>query len=303
MNDAPFSYQVQYNNIIFLESVQEDESKTGKWLYDDLVPYTYKPESIAMNHMTVTNKKDLIEVFAGILKAILEHDIRPIIHLDFHGDENGFELNPSKEFISWKDFCETLIPINVACQNSLILFMNVCKGFYNAIYSMESVIADKPSPFFICIGPHKEIMNIETRDAYRYFYRHLFETKNFGESYSLLNRQSKTHDIFLADNMALKIAAHIKTTMYTPAYKIKAAAELEALIKKGNKTYCAANFKKSLKIYLDAKRREVIKFLIKRAESFLMIDRFPELRDKFQIERRIMEHFTQYPKIKTKSLS
>lgn len=156
---------------------------------------------------------------------------------------------------------------------------------------MESVLADKPSPFFMCIGPHHQVMNIQTRDAYRNFYRHLFETKNFGESYSLLNREAKTHDIFLADNMALRIAAHIKSTMFTPAYKIKAAIELEALIKKGNKTNCAENFNKSLKLYLYAKRQEGIKFIIKIAETFLMIDIYPELRDKFQIESRISEYF------------
>ena len=101
MDITPFSYQIQYNNLIFIESLQKDESKTGKWLYDDLISYTYRPESIAMNYMQVTNKKDLIEVFTGIVKAILEHDIRPILHLDFHGDENGFELNLSKEYITW----------------------------------------------------------------------------------------------------------------------------------------------------------------------------------------------------------
>ncbi|MBK9105571.1 MAG: hypothetical protein IPL92_13640 [Saprospiraceae bacterium] len=248
-----------------------------------------------MNYQTVTDKKELIELFLGITQAILEHDIRPILHLDLHGDENGFELNPSKEFVSWKDFCDALIPINVACKNSLIIFMNVCKGFYNALYSMESVLAEKPSPFFMCIGPHHQVMNIETRDAYQQFYKHLFETKNFSESYLLLNSKTKTHDIFLADNMTLRIAAHIKSTIFSPGYKIKAASELEALFNKGNKTFRASNFNQSLKLYLHAKRQESIRILIKMAESFLMIDRFPELKEKFQIEGRILEHFSKNP--------
>ncbi len=291
MNPIPFSYQIQYNNIVFIESLEHDESKTGKWLFDDLISYTYRPESIAMNHMPVANKKDLIEVFAGIVKAILEHDIRPILHLDFHGDENGFELNPSKEFISWKDFCEALIPINVVCKNSLIIFMNVCKGFYNALYPFESVLSEKPCPFFMCIGPHQNVMNIATRDAYQRFYKHLFETRNFSESYAFLNSEIKTLDILLADNMILKIAGYTKSNLYSAGYKNRASTELATDLKKGNRTYWVTNFNQSLKTYLNRKRQETIKILIKKAEIFLMIDLYPELRDKFQIESRIMEYF------------
>jgi hypothetical protein len=93
--------------------------------------------------------------------------------------------------------------------------------------------------------------------------------------------------------LILKIAELTKSKVYSTEYKIRASEELQTMLQNGNKTFWNSNFNQSLKLYLNRKREETIKNLVQKAERFLMIDLYPELKSKFEIESRILDYFSK----------
>src|SRR5689334_6275927 len=86
-----------------------DGRTEGNVLIDALrlagIPYWY---SLSVN------KSMLLKALSDrLLEAWKFHNKIPIIHLSMHGNTNGVELS-SKEFLSWHELRQVLIPLNGA---------------------------------------------------------------------------------------------------------------------------------------------------------------------------------------------
>lgn len=64
----------------------------------------------------------------------------PILHLDMHGDKDGFGKDPN-EIIGWDRLVKKISELNQACNGRLFLSLNVCKGLqiYNNIVNCNSI--------------------------------------------------------------------------------------------------------------------------------------------------------------------
>lgn len=282
------SYFVSYNNIIFLESLH-NESKTGKWLYEDIKPLTYKYKVFETNYVPVKSKHELMEALMGIELAILNQNMLPIIHLDLHGNKDGFEVNPSGEFISWKQLQDTFMHMNTATKNNLIICMNVCEGFYGILDAYEKLISELPCPFFMCIGPQTKVLNIDVRNSYQKFYKILIETQDINKAIISLNEDENIHHVAVADNMIIDFQRNLKSLFQTSSYKSKCNSELQKLLMEGDKRFLDINFNRSSKKYIKHKREMMKNIFFEKAKKFLMIDKYPELELKFKIEQRMSE--------------
>ena len=184
--------------------------------------------------------------------------------------------------------------MNLARKNNLMIGMNVCEGFYGILNLYNYLMQGLPAPFFLCIGPITKIKGIETRDRYQKFYKHLIETKDFHSSIELLNMDKLKHHLSLADNLVMNIASKLIDDFYSSLYKSKSNIQLQEMLAKNDKRFWEKNFNQSSKKFLKFKRENSIELLISNAEKFLMADKYPELKNKFEIAKRIKKLATKY---------
>jgi len=123
------NYTVYSNTLYIFESLVNEE-KTGKWLYEDLVRFTYVSDIYQMRYIPFESKKQIFQELENI-KVEIKTELRlPTIHIEAHGDTEGFEIAQTKEDISWRELNNELSEINFLCRNNLILSLGICNGHY-----------------------------------------------------------------------------------------------------------------------------------------------------------------------------
>ena len=113
-----------FNTICIIQSLGENDRKTGKMLYGNLkLDLDVELYNLKLHLMGVeVNTK---EEFFSRLNQIKEETIqgmRPLIHMEIHGHDNkkGLVL-ASGEFISWEDLIPHLTVINYLSKNNFLL--------------------------------------------------------------------------------------------------------------------------------------------------------------------------------------
>ena len=83
----------RFNQILVVDSIPVGELNAAKRLMDDLGSYSvaYAP-SPAVKYVRVETGDELIEQINSCRKDALEQDIIPMLHVECHGDEDGFQF-------------------------------------------------------------------------------------------------------------------------------------------------------------------------------------------------------------------
>lgn len=144
---------VTVNAVVWIMSLKNDGERQSTdqvlaflepFLQAIKIPFLkFEPQSAA-ELLKVTR---LLEVWA-------RDGLRPIIHLDTHGDHtDGLYIAASKEDIPWRELADQLRPINVATQNNLCVVSGAC-------FSMHTIMTlnfREPTPFFLMFAPAVEV--------------------------------------------------------------------------------------------------------------------------------------------------
>lgn len=81
----------------------------------------------------------------------------------------------SGEIILFEEIQGVLIKLNIISKGILIVVSSACYGIYMA---QMTAIEDR-SPFFIIIGPTESISGVKLSEAFKEFYKQLFNENNF----------------------------------------------------------------------------------------------------------------------------
>lgn len=161
---------IKVDAIFVIESLNSDDIKSGKSLYNDIITYySDKYNGFDTDFYQAKNKDQFISYMRRIVSRVKNDNIHPIIHIECHGDENrkGLIINPSKELITWTELEEYFRPINIAMRNNLLITLGVCHGA-----QLQTIIDPyKPAPFFAMIAPKKLISADVTIKGYNNFYK------------------------------------------------------------------------------------------------------------------------------------
>ena len=96
----------------------------------------------------------------------------PVLHISAHGNKNRIRFS-NGDVIYWSELGDILTPINKRCKRSLTVVMSSCSGF-NAWRS----ILGKKSPYFLVLGPCRDVLWSDALHAYKFFYsRFTFSNK------------------------------------------------------------------------------------------------------------------------------
>ena len=143
---------ININSLIWITSLEPNETGTMNRVHDDLQPYLL---SIGLPFHAVGPRSgsELLACLDAIAKRAKD-GLRPIIHFDTHGSrKDGLYIAASREFVSWQKLVEKLRAINVETGNNLCVVSAACFGMH-AI--METNIGNA-APFFALIAPENTV--------------------------------------------------------------------------------------------------------------------------------------------------
>jgi len=175
-----------FNRIYVIESLLDDERKTGKHLYENkLMHLNAKYPNVSCKLHQIVTKQEFLDLLGEIENACIADAVFPIIHLECHGSEFGLQM-ANKEFIDWEDLREELIAINTACRLNLLVTVAACSGAY-LIFTARRMDA---VPFFAVIGVEKEISNLDLEAGFNAFYGKFFESLDGDKAIEALNDEA-----------------------------------------------------------------------------------------------------------------
>lgn len=179
-----------FNRIYVIESLLDDERKTGKHLYENkLMHLNVKYPNLSCQLHQVDTKHEFVDLLRDIEKACKADSVFPIIHLECHGSESGLQM-ANQELIAWEDLREDLVAINIACRLNLLVTVAACSGGYLIFTArrMDTV------PFFAVIGVEKKISNLDLEAAFNAFYGTFFESLDGDKAIQALNDEALKKD-------------------------------------------------------------------------------------------------------------
>jgi len=143
---------------------------------------------INFHHHEISCKNEFFLLLDKI-KTETASSLRPILHLDMHGNKNGLEIGKSGEQIIWKDLIEKFEDINVNTENNLFVFVTACEGL-NLIRPISIL---RPTPFFGLLAPQDTITVGDVEDGAVPFLKKLLETKNLDEAKTVISKKFKLY--------------------------------------------------------------------------------------------------------------
>ncbi|MEQ9467409.1 MAG: hypothetical protein RLN88_08360 [Ekhidna sp.] len=283
MKSKPYFYQVYSNAVYIIESL-EDETKTGKWLYEDIVAFSYRDDVLRIEYFEFKSKLEFFQILNKIRREINSYGILPIIHIEAHGDERGFEVAKSTEEISWSELNDHLIEINIASQNNITLSLGICKGHYINLDLADRFRSKTRCPYAINISPQEQIGSNEIKYGFSSFYQNLLISKDFGKAMEKMQEITSLNILRTTDSFVHQIMHTIKEE-FLNANKI--AAQLDDLFKNERELLPGKNYNRNLREFKRFKKSFYKKQFEERWNHFLMIDLFVENKNRFPLFEEI----------------
>lgn len=136
-------------------------------------------------YFKVESKPQLIKLFKNELSKLCDRHLIPHLHIEFHGClDKGIEVPNSKDFISWQELNDMLIPLNKKTNNNLGVFLLGCHGV--GLRNVFSVNTNKGSPYGFLIYSKGIVFEYELKTRMNDFYRFLFSEKNIQMALDIL---------------------------------------------------------------------------------------------------------------------
>lgn len=162
------------NMIVVIESLREDDWKTGRLLREDIevvaLPYGNRLE---VHYKTARNADELaffLEELAGYVRL---SGRAPCLHIQCHGDADGLQLTDGSRML-WNRLKPLLVDINIASRMNLFLVLACCYGGYFAAECRYH----EPVPFAYILGPGNAIAADPLFALNNAFYTELLRTRD-----------------------------------------------------------------------------------------------------------------------------
>lgn len=158
--------EIEKFGIIVIQSLKPTERKTGDELQHDILQYKQMiPKDMFSDIKNVVNKNDFFDCMNDIARYAREHNHIFTLHFETHGGDKGVYLS-SGECVTWEEFYNSLIPVNEALCNNLLVVMAMCKG--GAIVSYLDI--HRRAPYRAFIGAFRDISPDEIAKGFAEFY-------------------------------------------------------------------------------------------------------------------------------------
>lgn len=164
----------RFNQILVVDSIPAGELNTATRLFEDIKTYAsaYAP-SPAIHYVRVESEDEFIQCIQECRKRANEQDIVPMLHVECHGDEDGFEFADGS-LVDWDELKLPITDLNVATRLNLMIAVAACTGGALA----KVIRMSDRAPFWGLIGPTRALTAGELEKAFSALYLTLLSTKS-----------------------------------------------------------------------------------------------------------------------------
>lgn len=166
--------EITINQIIIIQSLSATDRKIAEEIE---LRIKYTSPKVKLHDFAQIVDTPTKEVFFSALteiKTAVKSGMRPMIHIDMHGSEDGLWLSEETTVLPWKELKEPIREINIASKNNLFFSLSTCYGA-NFIDLYE---CSKPCPFYGYIAPLFEIDVRKAEAVFCDFFETLMLTGN-----------------------------------------------------------------------------------------------------------------------------
>lgn len=211
MNVGP----IDFNSIIVIESLLENDTQTGKQLFNDILKRRCEQleNSVSPEYQFVSSKKEHKELLSSILERMETSNFQPIIHYEIHGCTKGVVLK-NQELILWSELITFLKKANQLTNNNIFVTFATC--YSTAIFN--SIDIRTKCPFWGIISSDEEVKTENIALNYTGFYDTLLTTKSVESAIDSLNKQNKEIGFQLkfinSETFIKKLISHVNKKYY-----------------------------------------------------------------------------------------
>lgn len=157
------------NAVVVLSAPRSGEHGVARRLIDDLLQLSATHHPFMVEHIVLKSRQHLVETMFSLARRA-KKGLRPIIHLDMHGDPlRGLEIAPSAEFARWDEVFAWLRKVNVRAKNNLGVVGAACYS----LSLIRSISIFQPVPFYFLVAPQSVATIGQIDDGMPNFYRNL----------------------------------------------------------------------------------------------------------------------------------
>lgn len=157
---------LQASHIWIVEWLPNGERQTGRELHD-WMRERRKNWSVYFSCQT---KDQVIEAITKATMCAQRINIKPVLHIESHGDTDGLEgpdANGGREFLAWDELIEPLQMLNRATRCNLLVFVAACIGFA----AIQALTRGPLAPAVALVGPDANIAPQNLLWGTKEFYR------------------------------------------------------------------------------------------------------------------------------------
>lgn len=260
----------KFNKVYIIESLPENQIKTGKSLYEDLFHHNDVENKYGFEYQPIKNAYGLMTFLEIVYLEIKDKSIFPIIHFEMHGGIEGIQLS-SGECIQWNDLAKTLQRINIELKNKLVVAFALCYGinFLSVFYDFMN----SRTPFAGLIASADYVKVGEIKYGFQKFYKRILETKNGNDALKCLNEFISEDDrqySFLSCRWLFKEAFVQYLKLCSAKERNRRTERIITKIKSTNPNADITKIRKELKLYLHKNNQK--EYFIMTRDKFLMYD-------------------------------
>jgi len=178
-------YNFNFNCIVILQSLGDGDRKTGDEIRAIInTALISKGQDQYAQLYNLQSKTDLILMLLSMKKQAKEEGLKPFIHFEIHGSEQGFDMvNGDKVY--WTDIKELVREINIATGNNLFVSLATCYG----AYFLRMYDYCDPCPFFGYIGMNEQAGELDLEFSYTTFFQTVLSGADIVEGIKAMKRE------------------------------------------------------------------------------------------------------------------
>ena len=176
----------RFNKIVVVDSIPEVESNTARRLFEDMETYAVAFEpSPTIVYARIKSAGDFIKLLADLTVAARESDSIPMLHIECHGDEDGFQFADGS-ILDWPELKTPFAELNEATQLNLMIAVGACVGGAAA----KTITFTDRAPFWGLLGPTQSVLPDQIEKPFRALYTTLLQTKSPQEAISAFEAEA-----------------------------------------------------------------------------------------------------------------
>lgn len=267
----------RFNLILVVDSIPAGELNSAKRLFEDVQTYAaaHAP-SPAVELIRIESADKFILLLRELVPKAREHDVIPLLHIECHGDEDGFQFADGS-MLDWHELKEPISTLNVATQLNLFVIVAACVG---GAFGRVLTMGDR-APFWGMIGPTRSMLPSELESAYRALYQTLLETKSPAKAIDAFDASTGEGDFWRTTAQGMFQKGWLKYAQdhsSDEALAIRTERMLEMARKQDIQPLPTTQQLEALLIHHEPRAFERFR------ETFFMIDLFEDHRQRFQVD-------------------